>query len=364
MSSDSLELICSVLTIASDEFDVVYENKTISTDVLIDEARNIIGKNRARLREAEHRYRLDDLLSAMLLHAPNSLGQRYVAICLHIAHEKGEDGVVNAAKAWSDNLLLPMLAIYKAMKTEPASSQTTTIDETMQHIESASRNDQRLLRTRVAQREQYRCAITKVFDSARVRKLQSERRFGEIPPGANSDMAAAHIVPFSLNKFNDKVISSPEITNAARTWDMLQSWTRIDSKTLVGSNINSPTNAIYMTVTEHSMFGRFEFYLEKEAYPDIPNKYKVRMARQGSTLSNGSVDSDVEFPTLEVSSVEPPNPICLKIHAAFAKVLHLCGAAEYIESVERDAETEGTLRLDGETDFASYLRSKIPIIVH
>ncbi|KAH9020419.1 hypothetical protein EDB84DRAFT_567649 [Lactarius hengduanensis] len=342
MSSDSLESICSVLTIASDEFDVVYENETIPTDVLIDEARNIIGKNRARLREAEHRYRLDDLLSAMLLHAPNSLGQRYVAICLHIAHEKGEDGVVNAAKAWSDNLLLPMLAIYKAMKTEPASSQTPTIDVTMQHIESASRNDQRLLRTR---REQYRCAITKVFDSARVGKLQTERRFGEIPPGANSDMAAAHIVPFSLNKFNDKVISSPEIT-------------------LVGSNINSPMNAIYMTVTEHTMFVRFEFYLDKEAYPDIPNKYKVRMPRQGSTLSNGSLDSDVEFPTLEVSSVEPPNPNCLKIHAAFAKVLHLCGVAEYIESVERDAETEGTLRLDGETDFASYLRSKLPVMVH
>ncbi|KAH8993056.1 hypothetical protein EDB86DRAFT_2830278 [Lactarius hatsudake] len=269
----------------------------------------------------------------MLLHAPNSLGQRYVAVCLHIAHKKGEDGVVNAAKAWSDNLLLPMLAIYKAMKTVPASSQTPTVDITMQHIESASRNDQRLLRTQVAQREKYRCAITKVFDIARVRKLQTERRFGEIPPGAKSDMATAHIVPFSLNKFDDFVISRPEITNAARTWDMLQSWTRIDLKTLVGSNINSPMNAIYMTTTEHTMFRRFEFYLDKESYPDIPNKYKVRMVRQGSTLSNGSLDSDVEFPTLEVSSVEPPNPNCLKIHAAFAKVLHLCGVAEYIETL-------------------------------
>ncbi|KAH8977168.1 hypothetical protein EDB86DRAFT_3169705 [Lactarius hatsudake] len=226
----------------------------------------------------------------------------------------------------------------------------------MQHIESASRNDQRLLRTQVAQREKYRCAITKVFDIARVRKLQTERRFGEIPPGAKSDMATAHIVPFSLNKFDDFVISRPEITNAARTWDMLQSWTRIDLKTLVGSNINSPMNAIYMTTTEHTMFRRFEFYLDKESYPDIPNKYKH--------LSNGSLDSDVEFPTLEVSSVEPPNPNCLKIHAAFAKVLHLCGVAEYIESVEMDAETEGTLRLDGETDFGSYLRSKIPVMAH
>ena len=79
-------------------------------------------------------------------------------------------------------------------------------------------------------------------------------------------------------------------------------------------------------------------------------------------MSNGSSEVDVEFRTLEESSVEPPNPDYLRVHAAFAKVLHLCGAAEYMESVERDAEMEGTLRLNGETDFASYLLSKLAII--
>ncbi len=91
-------------------------------------------------------------------------------------------------------------------------------------------------------------------------------------------MEAAHIIPFLLNNFDDKVISSPQIvrdvlllsrpthlcrqTNAARTWDMLQSWTQIDFKT---PNINSPTNAVYMTKVEHAAFGNFEFYLDKEA---------------------------------------------------------------------------------------------------
>jgi hypothetical protein len=83
------------------------------------------------------------------------------------------------------------------------------------------------------------------------------------------------------------------------------------------------------------------------------------MTRPGTRLSNGSDEVDVEFPTLEESTVEPPNPAYLKVHAAFAKVLHLSGAAQYIGRVERDAEMEGTLRLDGKTDFASYLQSKI-----
>jgi hypothetical protein len=71
---------------------------------------------------------------------------------------------------------------------------------------------------------------------------------------------------------------------------------------------------------------------------------------------------DVEFRTHEESSVEPPNPDYLKFHAALAKVLHLCGVAEYIERVERDAELEGTLRLNGETDIASYLQSKFVVL--
>ena len=46
---------------------------------------------------------------------------------------------------------------------------------------------------------------------------------------------------------------------------MLRSWTQIDLMPLVGSNVNSPTNAIYMTMTEHIAFGQFQFYLDKDA---------------------------------------------------------------------------------------------------
>jgi len=82
------------------------------------------------------------------------------------------------------------------------------------------------------------------------------------------------------------------------------------------------------------------------------------MAREATCLrlSNGSREADVEFPTL--SSIEPPNPDYIRVHAAFAKVFNLCGAAEYIKSVEACAEKEGTLRLNGETDFGSYLLVK------
>ena len=106
--TNSDELTCTVLTCTSEEYQDFYDNKWLLTEVLSDDAeRNIIGPNSARLQEAEPRYRLDKLLSTMLKHAPHPLGKRYVAVCLHVAHQKGEDGVVNAAKAWLDNLFLP-----------------------------------------------------------------------------------------------------------------------------------------------------------------------------------------------------------------------------------------------------------------
>ena len=244
--SDSVESICTILTCASEEYDDVFAQENLPTEVLYEDALNkIIRPNSEKLRAADGRYRLDDLLYAMLQHAPHSSGRRYVAICLHIAYQKGEDDVVNAAKAWLDNLLLPsslfhlsltstecwclVLAISKRKKTQPASSQTPTIDATMEHIESATRDDQRILRNavsivplpplfplfnsfQVALREQYRCAITKIFDSARAEKLLREERIGEIPKGVGQHaMEAAHIIPFLLNGFDGRAITSPQI---------------------------------------------------------------------------------------------------------------------------------------------------------
>lgn len=81
-------------------------------------------------------------------------------------------------------------------------------------------------------------------------------------------------------------------------------------------------------------------------------------------LSNGLHQVDVEFPTLEESTVGPLNPAYLKVHASFAKVLHFSDVAECIASVERDVKVEDTLRPDGEKDFASYRRSKIAIFAN
>ncbi|KAH9074124.1 hypothetical protein EDB83DRAFT_2515891 [Lactarius deliciosus] len=359
--SDSIESICTVLTCSSDEYRVLYDDERLLTEVLSDGAlRNVIHPNSARLRAADPRYYLDEVLSAMLKHAPHPLGRRYVAVCLHVAQQMGEDGLVNAARAWLDHLLLPMLAASVAINSEPRTGQAT-YPYFNWDSEPASPDDQCILRDNVGRREQYRCAVTKRFDRVRALKLIRERRAGEIPrKQAQYLMEAAHIIPSLIDSFDDKDIHGPGLTNSARTLDMFQSWTKVDLRTL-GSTLNSPTNAIYMTIDDCSALGHFDFYLDKEAYPDIPTKYKARCIEYALLFTDGSSEADVEFQTAEESSVEPPNPDYLEVHTAFAKVLNPCRAVRYLGEVERYTERDATLHLNGGTEFASYLLSKLAI---
>ncbi|KAH9998249.1 hypothetical protein BJV77DRAFT_741866 [Russula vinacea] len=87
-------------------------------------------------------------------------------------------------------------------------------------------------------------------------------------------MQGAYIMPFLLHKLDEPNL---EITDPGCTLDMLSSWTCINFETLC---VNSPTNAIYMTNHEHTLFRCFRFYLDKEVYPNNPNKYKVHMVRE------------------------------------------------------------------------------------
>jgi hypothetical protein len=123
----------------------------------------------------------------------------------------------------------------------------------MEHIESATRDDQSNLRNavsivppppllcllnsfQVALREEYRCAITKIFDNARAEKLLREERIGEIPKGVGQHpMEAAHIIPFLLNGFDGRAISSPQIVRVVFSFSHLTQLR--NRKTLLGLGI-------------------------------------------------------------------------------------------------------------------------------
>jgi hypothetical protein len=64
-----LESTCTILGCTSEEFWSIYENDKLAIHVLSDDVlTNVIGTNHERLRVADRRCRLDDLLSGMIIH--------------------------------------------------------------------------------------------------------------------------------------------------------------------------------------------------------------------------------------------------------------------------------------------------------
>ena len=86
------------------------------------------------------------------------------------------------------------------------------------------------------------------------------------------------------------------------------------------------------------------------------------MTRDNVYLSNLRREADVQFNT--DTGVNPPDRTFISIHAAFAKVLSLCGAAEYMEKIERDFERRMLLDVHTNADFAALLSSKLSILAY
>ncbi|KAF8870627.1 hypothetical protein BD779DRAFT_1579271, partial [Infundibulicybe gibba] len=99
LQSASVDSASIVPIFTSAEFSSIYNNNDLSTDILSDKAlTTIVRPNSEFPRAADPRYRLDDFLAALLTHAPHQLGKRYIAVALHVAHDKGVTAVANVAQ--------------------------------------------------------------------------------------------------------------------------------------------------------------------------------------------------------------------------------------------------------------------------
>ena len=109
--SDS-DSFSSILT-TSEEYQTLYGNKRLLTEDFSNQAlHDVILPNITSLRGADEQHHLDGLLRGMLKHAPHPLRERYVAVSLLIAQQRGEDVLVRTAKAWLDHLVIPSQFIY------------------------------------------------------------------------------------------------------------------------------------------------------------------------------------------------------------------------------------------------------------
>lgn len=85
---------------------------------------------------------------------------------------------------------------------------------------------------------------------------------------------------------------------------------------------------------------------------DNPHEYQVN-----TKFKHLYKDAIVKFVDRSNTGIEVPSAELLALHAAFARVFHASGAAEYIEQIRKDPSTAHQLQSNGLSDVAALIHT-------
>ncbi|KIM35289.1 hypothetical protein M413DRAFT_32596 [Hebeloma cylindrosporum] len=189
-------------------------------------------------------------------------------------------------------------------------------------------------------RDQYRCVVTGIYDHPSV-KLNREliRLLDSDHILQTAHTQCTHIL-YDPSNTMDPGSANPEF--ATTMWGIMHCF-GYDSlpDELSGPKIHRLENVMTLAPQIHTKFERLELWL---VATDEVNKYMLDAAH---SFTLRGCPEYVTFATTDEVKLPVPSPTYLAIHAACAKVVHLSGAAEYIDKLDRDMERCMTLDPDG-----------------
>jgi hypothetical protein len=97
---------------------------------------------------------------------------------------------------------------------------------------------------------------------------------------------------------------------------------------------------------------------------DDQGRENTYILRKGSAYPDDLIAGTVITLTTASPGMALPSPQFLAIHAACAKVCHMCGMAEVIDKILRDSETVKVLSEDGSGSSFATLRNSLAVLVH
>jgi hypothetical protein len=97
---------------------------------------------------------------------------------------------------------------------------------------------------------------------------------------------------------------------------------------------------------------------------NVQGRENTYILRKGSAYPDDLIADTVITFTTAVPGMALPSPQFLAIHAACAKVCHMCGMAEIIDKILRDSETVKVLSEDGLGLSFATLWNSLAVLVH
>ncbi|KZT10290.1 uncharacterized protein LAESUDRAFT_418736 [Laetiporus sulphureus 93-53] len=160
---------------------------------------------------------------------------------------------------------------------------------------------------------------------------------------------AAHIMPFSLNDFEETDV--PMMAKKTAVWAALQTFSGCPLDGLRGDGINSMENVLTLEAYMHQMFG--ELILALEPIEAQPNVYRILTS--GYAKKSRGLPDFVTLSDHSNSGKALPNPAYLSLHAAICKVLHASGRAEELDRIFEDLNEGETFALSHDGSMANLL---------
>ncbi|KAG8919217.1 hypothetical protein FRC01_001407 [Tulasnella sp. 417] len=249
--------------------------------------------------------------------------------------------------------------------SHPSRNSFDDAEETIMFLMEEAPKSNSALKQLARKRDNYRCVVTGAYDGG---TLQKERKSDPTfePPAVPQFTQVAHIFPDSSNQglVGPDGSASKKAEYSATAWAVVERFGLVDvlAESLNGPDIHRVENVLTMSLNAHELFDRLQLWFEAT---DVPNTYNL--------CSNDEANFGFLYPlksrqvtlTSTDQMIPVPNSHYLKIHAACAKVAHLSGAAEYLETILNESEERPVLASDGgSADMLSFLLARTVVAAH
>ncbi|KAI9752803.1 MAG: DExD/H-box ATP-dependent RNA helicase dhh1 [Chaenotheca gracillima] len=215
------------------------------------------------------------------------------------------------------------------------------------------------LRRRCLGRDHRRCVITRRLDQVWANKrmrsdpnaLDLEGNIIAQSINQLTTVEVAHIMPHSTNAFegNEDLCREQKFLR-----DLLNMFDPDVLSLLEGAEVDHPRNAITLAADTHDLFGRLEVALEPDpTAAEGEQKYRI------PDYTRAPVNRFPPQSTFFGDSREHrASARLLILHAACAKMCHLCGAGEYVERLMREFERTHA-KADGSSNLGAMIEARL-----
>jgi len=288
------------------------------------------------------------ILGYMLLHVPSAGGRAAIAHDINNCAEN--DALRRLGNMFKDFIIRCFRGNKGCMPTPTLHPSAPSFDLNIQGIKvlleapQKSHTDAKQLALR---RDQYRCLLrTHMVHGSAVRA-----KLVEFHPERGDDvetLECAHIFGrFTTEKPNEK----DKKNYASAVLEMFRRYGEVDIQRFVtGDSVHDLRNILRLSHGAHDDFGALRICLEVTDQEDIYTvkafpEYLSHRYKQPVVLTQRTIIVDEE--TQETITYPKPDPKLLALHTSCAHVLHMSGAAEYVEKVVREFEEINVLASDG-----------------